>query len=130
MMESLEIGDVSLRIKELERLKRKLGVENGELLFLLATLCIEAEKYSRAETYVQALLRAWPEDQSVQMMEDSLTEQIRRMAGILYDGSENIWDMAETVDSTYRRRAAKVGRNDPCPCGSGRKYKHCCGKNT
>lgn len=25
------------------------------------------------------------------------------------------------------RRAAKVGRNDPCPCGSGRKYKRCCG---
>ncbi|MFO7958927.1 MAG: SEC-C metal-binding domain-containing protein [Candidatus Brocadiia bacterium] len=25
------------------------------------------------------------------------------------------------------RAAAKVGRNDPCPCGSGRKYKHCCG---
>lgn len=23
----------------------------------------------------------------------------------------------------------KIGRNDPCPCGSGRKYKHCCGKN-
>ena len=26
-----------------------------------------------------------------------------------------------------RREAAKVGRNDPCPCGSGRKYKKCCG---
>jgi preprotein translocase subunit SecA len=25
--------------------------------------------------------------------------------------------------------APKVGRNDPCPCGSGRKYKHCCGRN-
>ncbi len=25
-------------------------------------------------------------------------------------------------------RVAKVGRNDPCPCGSGKKYKHCCGK--
>ena len=25
---------------------------------------------------------------------------------------------------------AKVGRNDPCPCGSGKKYKHCCGKDT
>ena len=23
----------------------------------------------------------------------------------------------------------KVGRNDPCPCGSGKKYKNCCGKN-
>jgi preprotein translocase subunit SecA len=22
----------------------------------------------------------------------------------------------------------RVGRNDPCPCGSGKKYKHCCGK--
>jgi len=25
------------------------------------------------------------------------------------------------------RRVTKVGRNDPCPCGSGKKYKHCCG---
>ncbi|MBQ7822482.1 MAG: SEC-C domain-containing protein, partial [Clostridia bacterium] len=25
------------------------------------------------------------------------------------------------------RSAAKVGRNDPCPCGSGKKYKKCCG---
>lgn len=22
----------------------------------------------------------------------------------------------------------KIGRNDPCPCGSGQKYKHCCGR--
>jgi preprotein translocase subunit SecA len=27
----------------------------------------------------------------------------------------------------YRRREKKVGRNDPCPCGSGKKYKKCCG---
>lgn len=27
-----------------------------------------------------------------------------------------------------RRKAPKVGRNDPCPCGSGKKYKHCCGR--
>ena len=25
-----------------------------------------------------------------------------------------------------RRKKAKVGRNDPCPCGSGKKYKNCC----
>jgi len=34
----------------------------------------------------------------------------------------------EPSDSTYRREAPKVGRNDPCPCGSGKKYKQCCGK--
>lgn len=29
---------------------------------------------------------------------------------------------------TFRRQAPKVGRNDPCPCGSGKKFKRCCGK--
>ena len=27
------------------------------------------------------------------------------------------------------KRVKKIGRNDPCPCGSGKKYKNCCGKN-
>ena len=27
------------------------------------------------------------------------------------------------------RKGKKIGRNDPCPCGSGKKYKHCCGRN-
>ena len=26
-------------------------------------------------------------------------------------------------------KGPKIGRNDPCPCGSGKKYKKCCGKN-
>lgn len=30
---------------------------------------------------------------------------------------------------TVTRATPKVGRNDPCPCGSGKKYKNCCGKN-
>jgi len=30
---------------------------------------------------------------------------------------------------TYRREEPRVGRNDPCPCGSGKKYKKCCGRN-
>jgi len=32
--------------------------------------------------------------------------------------------------STTRRVTAKTGRNDPCPCGSGKKFKHCCGRAT
>ena len=28
----------------------------------------------------------------------------------------------------YRRKEAKIGRNAPCPCGSGKKYKNCCGR--
>ena len=33
------------------------------------------------------------------------------------------------VQEPVRRSSKKVGRNDPCPCGSGKKYKHCHGKN-
>ncbi len=29
---------------------------------------------------------------------------------------------------TIRGEGEKVGRNDPCPCGSGKKYKQCCGR--
>ena len=33
-----------------------------------------------------------------------------------------------TLKAQPKRNSGKVGRNDPCPCGSGKKYKHCCGK--
>lgn len=35
----------------------------------------------------------------------------------------------EQRDSGTVRKAKKIGRNDPCPCGSGKKYKMCCGRN-
>lgn len=32
----------------------------------------------------------------------------------------------QKTSTTFRREGDKVGRNDPCPCGSGKKYKQCC----
>ena len=37
--------------------------------------------------------------------------------------------LRESSRETTVRSGPKVGRNDPCPCGSGRKYKKCCGAN-
>ena len=48
------------------------------------------------------------------------TERKQTLNGIANDGKETI--KKSPVKST------KVGRNDPCPCGSGKKYKQCCGK--
>jgi len=31
--------------------------------------------------------------------------------------------------TTFRRETPKIGRNDPCPCGSGKKFKQCCGRS-
>ncbi|MFO1518782.1 MAG: YchJ family metal-binding protein [bacterium] len=36
------------------------------------------------------------------------------------------WDSTFPKPETVRREGEKVGRNDPCPCGSGKKYKKCC----
>jgi len=43
--------------------------------------------------------------------------------------SDIVSEAAAAVEKAKPVRAGpKVGRNDPCPCGSGKKYKHCCGK--
>ena len=42
--------------------------------------------------------------------------------------TETSGDGTDTANKTIRK-GKKVGRNDPCPCGSGKKYKKCCGKD-
>ena len=34
--------------------------------------------------------------------------------------------LMRALNTTVARATPKVGRNDPCPCGSGKKYKKCC----
>ena len=48
-------------------------------------------------------------------------EQVAKVTGTNKDDS--------VANAPIKRAAKKVQPNDPCPCGSGRKYKHCCGKN-
>src|SRR4029078_7094618 len=44
-------------------------------------------------------------------------------------GSDIVSEAANAVEKAKPVRSGpKVGRNDPCPCQSGKKYKHCCGK--
>lgn len=40
------------------------------------------------------------------------------------------WQLVDgkLCNSTFRRTTPKIGPNQPCPCGSGKKYKKCCGK--
>ena len=39
------------------------------------------------------------------------------------------YNTGEGAATPMKRESAKVGRNEPCPCGSGKKYKKCCGRN-
>lgn len=53
-------------------------------------------------------------------------EGLRGAAINLVDG--NISEKEGGINRTVINEGPKVGRNDPCPCGSGKKYKNCCGK--
>lgn len=44
------------------------------------------------------------------------------------DGEANADGERSATPETFVRQDRKVGRNEPCPCGSGKKYKQCCGK--
>lgn len=44
------------------------------------------------------------------------------------DGEWYFYEAETPTQEQYIRETPKVGRNDPCPCGSGKKYKKCCGR--
>ena len=61
----------------------------------------------------------------------ALTEQIPASIAWIY----RFWlpyrqAMVERMETTKHRTTVKTGRNDPCPCGSGQKFKKCCGAGT
>ena len=71
-------------------------------------------------------------------MVDEIREQtVRRMYMMQVTGgplqrvqiAKPIEPKGEGANASYARSEKKVGRNDPCPCGSGKKYKNCHGKN-
>ena len=138
LLEAIGLKDVSLRIKAMERLLRKVDVENKSLLYEMAVCYLEGNKQSRASKILERLDKLCPEDDSVWGLEDRFTEEVSQTADELreygaeplseYDGDALFWDQT-AASVPYQRAERKIGRNEPCPCGSGKKYKHCCGKN-
>ncbi|KEQ16755.1 preprotein translocase subunit SecA [Endozoicomonas numazuensis] len=74
------------------------------------------------------------DDRTEEMEEQRRQELIRRMqfqheqAQGLADDPEEEGESLEGVSEPFVRESRKVGRNEPCPCGSGKKYKQCHGK--
>ncbi|HIQ21386.1 MAG TPA: preprotein translocase subunit SecA [Planctomycetes bacterium] len=64
----------------------------------------------------------WTEAQAIHD-EAPAASEIAQQQQAAIDGTQ-----ADKKLEPYRRREQRVGRNDPCPCGSGKKYKRCCGR--
>ena len=67
------------------------------------------------------------ERQRLAEMEKLMAKQQANHEEVTNMGSESKEQSAGTSSQPIVRNQAKVGRNDPCPCGSGKKYKHCHG---
>ena len=59
--------------------------------------------------------------------EARLVEEIHENLPVIVQALYNFW-RNKRVGGTVQRAEPKSGRNDPCPCGSGRKFKQCCGR--
>ena len=69
---------------------------------------------------------------NLRKQEDVKREEAAKITGAALQAINSL-DNGEQIKSEVNRTVVnegpKVGRNDPCPCGSGKKYKNCCGKN-
>ena len=59
---------------------------------------------------------------------DGLKEVHHELAKFKKDNGDWLYEEGHVTPKTIVRTSPKVGRNDPCPCGSGKKYKFCCGR--
>lgn len=131
LLEATELKVAALRIKAMEKLLKKVGVENEGLLYEMTTCYLDGGKFGQAEKTLDRLKKLCPGNESVWLgLEEALTDAIRQESDFRQEDDVDtpLWE--QPVDNKpYQRTERKIGRNEPCPCGSGKKYKHCCGRN-
>lgn len=76
--------------------------------------------------FAESIVREWSQPKP-------LDQAARKMLSLLPDAMRELATLGRGIEDARRElartpaRSTKVGRNEPCPCGSGRKYKFCCG---
>ena len=73
---------------------------------------------------IYAMLQKIDKDVSIFLLKAEVRQNIERKA----PSKKQITNEKEEGVKKTPKKSQKIGRNDPCPCGSGKKYKQCCGK--
>ena len=133
MYEAVTLGDEHA-IQQLMEYKANNHILSEEFLALLAAAGIICEKTQIANELIAELKNGSKDGKiAAKNLESRLQESY-----FIDDGKEDwepfysnnaLWDCEqEPGNQSYVRQTPKIGRNAPCPCGSGKKYKKCCGK--
>lgn len=130
MYEAGEHGEEQ-SLKYLLDYKEQNQVCSEEYIYLLAEACITFGKTDIAEKLIRQLKRSSSVGKKeVRELENRLQQRYEVVDDDdWFDDFGYMPPMYESVQQPYVRTSAKIGRNDPCPCGSGKKYKKCCGRN-
>ncbi len=145
---------VIYKIEAFELWKKMLGELNSKVVGTLMRGKLAVADYEEAKAAAEQAAQAKAAEQAAAHARQALQQRAYNSAG--YSSSSASYSpyagystTRETYEGEYAQREAaknvnrpsgpaqrqpikaqpKVGRNDPCPCGSGKKYKNCCGRN-
>ena len=117
-------------MEQLWRYQEKEKIQSEEFLCLLAEAHTTGCEFGRAEKLIRKLKRSSLRGKRAA---DVLMARLDDGMDVMDDMDDDFYPWYTEEQATkivpYVREKPKIGRNDPCPCGSGKKYKKCCGKN-
>lgn len=109
-----------------------------EMPDILEELSILQTDYPEYYNHISEFAEALKEGKNLPYLKEKLKKEYDRMDDCMSGGQYyNLYPQERKGrarplyddDMPFVREGRKIGRNDPCPCGSGKKYKQCCGKN-
>ena len=114
------------RQESLARFRKELEEQGAQFVNPEGVSCVRTDMVFRIQV---------PDEMDAERLDDALSDRWKPSAQTHSDASayETEADQGpigstQEAPQPIRREEPKVGRNDPCPCGSGKKYKHCHGK--
>ena len=108
---------------DMAQLEQLLSSPRGELMADFGLFCQEREvDTSGSNEMMQEVMR--------ELQKEWLTTPREALGGKRPQELLNDEELFPSKVETMRRETPKIGRNDPCPCGSGKKYKKCCGRGS
>ncbi|MBS9435747.1 preprotein translocase subunit SecA [Photorhabdus noenieputensis] len=94
--------------------------------FAMFASMLESLKYEVISTLSKVQVRLPEEVEALEQQRRAEAERLARQQQLSHEVEKGA--LMSTTEAQIASGARKVGRNDPCPCGSGKKYKHCHGR--
>ena len=111
---------------------RAYGQRNPLVEYKIEALTMFEEMEASIQDQIAALMyHVMIANREEQDPEEVVSHEKEQLKDRLQNAQASHGDEVSAAESQKRDRTPdgkKVGRNDPCPCGSGKKYKNCCGK--